>query len=327
MKNFFLDVHQKVNLVTLNIRDKELAKEYNEARMQHYWSYIVISDIGREIILLLAIMNGFYKDRSLVPSYTRSRNLLPPHLALLQGGSDKATSEKNFVTIVLAIYTNLFFNVGILHLNMERDLQQLSQFLAIAPISQIATLVKVTLIHQANFWTVGYIVIPIYTLSYIFQIYQFEFQSTLNQLGNENYYFIMWPSYALIIQTIFTVCWLTELNRILIWFQAKEKGSITEFYEETMQNKIPIVLVSNGAHKQAATTNENRSFFESQSNQLTSLKRANSFSIKQELQDYENQSKKNSVLNGGSGGESIKILQRNQSFVDLFQEITNYDLL
>lgn len=35
----------------------------------------------------------------------------------------------------------------------------------------------------------------------------------------------------------------------MIWFQAKENGTITEFYKDTVQNKIPVLLVSDGIHK------------------------------------------------------------------------------
>lgn len=43
---------------------------------------------------------------------------------------------------------------------------------------------------------------------------------------------------------LFTVCYQTEFNRKLIWIQAKENTRINQFYEKTVQNIVPIALVS-----------------------------------------------------------------------------------
>lgn len=64
-----LQIHKKVNLVTLVIRDKELSQEYKEVRLHHYWTFIVIADIVREIVMVLAILGGYFENRDLSPSY------------------------------------------------------------------------------------------------------------------------------------------------------------------------------------------------------------------------------------------------------------------
>lgn len=86
-------------------------------------------------------------------------------------------------------------------------------------------------------------------LFYYGQQIQFDFMKSVAGLesleSEKNYHYIFWPNYTLILQTLFAVSYITELNRILIWFETKEKGTITKFYEETVQDKIPVVLVSN----------------------------------------------------------------------------------
>ena len=46
----------------------------------------------------------------------------------------------------------------------------------------------------------------------------------------------------------------------MIWFYANENKNICKFYEETIQDKIPLVLVSNGENKgDTATKDESAS--------------------------------------------------------------------
>ena len=66
-----------------------------------------------------------------------------------------------------------------------------------------------------------------------------------------NYHFILLPNFYLLVQAIVTVCYISELNRVMIWFHANDKVNICKFYEDTIQDKIPLVLVSKDKPKSA----------------------------------------------------------------------------
>lgn len=175
-----MQLHQKVNLFTLNIRDKELAREYNEARTQHFWSYLLIADVISELIFLLMILSGSYNARSLFPAYL-ARSLSYSMQFILYVVSKSRPQVKNFVSVIIAILYNLFFNYAAFHLVLYGKAEELPQFFSIYPLAQVLTLLRVMLIHQTNFWTVGYIVIPIYILFYRLQMHQFDFNMDIVQ--------------------------------------------------------------------------------------------------------------------------------------------------
>lgn len=255
-KQSLVKLHQKVNLVTLNIQDAEIQKEYQEARLKHYWTSIVVADLLREIIMVFSILAGFFDNRDMVPQYV-IRLIYYLLLGLLYIVSKKRPQIKDFVVLILAIAYNLLFAYSIVHLLSYGTEQQFLSFQVIGPVVQFYQLVRITLLHSTNFWTCGLIVLPTYLLMYLFQMSQYEqiveLKSAQSQMPSQNphlnFYFVLWPNFTLLVQTLFTVCYVSELNRVMIWFQAKEKGTITKFYEETVQDKIPVLLVSNGHQK------------------------------------------------------------------------------
>lgn len=100
-----------MNLVTLNIRDAEMSKEYHEARMQNYWTSIVVADILRELVFSVIIMAGFFSERDLSPSYA-ARIIYYFLVVLLYSVSKTRPQIKEWVAPILTLYYNLFFIVA-----------------------------------------------------------------------------------------------------------------------------------------------------------------------------------------------------------------------
>lgn len=94
--------------------------------------------------------------------------------------------------------------------------------------------------------------------------------------------FVYWPNFTLMIQAMVTVSYISELNKINIWFYANENVNMTKFYEETIQDKIPVVLVSGEGYK-----GDKNAFSEKLSKNSTTWLEENSF--KKSMHDLEMQ--------------------------------------
>ena len=101
-------LHKKVNLFTLVIRNEEMAKSYKEARQQYFWQSIIVVDFLREVALLLAILQGYFRNRSFVEQYI-GRVSYYLMLFILYKISKSRPQIKDFLPIILTVAYNLSF--------------------------------------------------------------------------------------------------------------------------------------------------------------------------------------------------------------------------
>lgn len=267
----------------------------------------------------LAIWQGFFENRDLKASYQGRLTYYLLMIVLYQLSKVRPV-VKDFIPLVLTVFYNSLFIYAPIYILQENQMGRLDQadmakYVSLVPIGFYLWVVKICLVYTTKFWMAGYIVCPLFILYYYLNIYQHralaEFEST------PNFHFIFWPNFNLMIQAMVTVSYISELNRILIWFYANENINMTRFYEETIQDKIPVVLVSSEGYK-----GDRIAFNEKLSKNSTSWLSENSF--KKSMHDFEIQEQ---AKNNETGWQDVinlhndnrrQILQRNQSYVDFF---------
>ena len=130
-------LHKKVNLFTLVIRDKEMAESYKEARQQYFWSNVVACDILREIVMIIALLQGLFNERSL--AFTMFGRFMYYLLMLVLYIINKKRPQiKDFIPIILTICYNMVFLASPFVLLANKDdvgEEKIVQFFIILPIA------------------------------------------------------------------------------------------------------------------------------------------------------------------------------------------------
>ena len=134
------------------------------------------------------------------------------------------------------------------------DTKDLQKYFVLAPVWKFLMAFYICLVHCTNFWIPCYIVCPIFGFVFYFNSLQHEI--LFEYEDSANFHFILMPNFILLVQAVVCVCYITELNRVMIWFHANENKNICKFYEETIQDKIPLILVSNNCESKSDATKD-----------------------------------------------------------------------